>query len=144
MLGSTTKQNEIEKATKEQDEKYTNLQATIEKECAKIAEESAISPISPGQINAEKKDWRDAEIDKTEDNKKFLENKITDTKTAMDDAKGSISTFNTEIEVYCFQSTTLSLAHPTMRYSTVGLRTIKCCFLRAIHGIEGRRREARD
>ena len=42
MLGSTTKQNDIEKATKEQDEKYKNLQATIEKESAKTAEESAI------------------------------------------------------------------------------------------------------
>ena len=92
MLGSTTKQNEIEKATKEQDEKYKNLQATIEKESAKTAEESAISPIWPGQINAEKKDWRDAEIDKTEDNKKFLENKTSDTKTAIEDAKESIST----------------------------------------------------
>ena len=49
MLGSTTKQNEIEKATKEQDEKYKNLQATIEKAFAKTAEESAISPTWPGQ-----------------------------------------------------------------------------------------------
>ena len=79
--------------------------------------------------NAEKKDWRDAEIDKIEDNKKFLENKNSDTKTAIEDAKESISTFNTEIEVYCFQSITLLFAHPIMRYSTVGLRTIKCCFL---------------
>ena len=103
MLGSTTKQNEIEKATKEQDEKYKNLQATIEKEFAKTAEESAISPIWPGQINAEKKDWRDAEIDKIEDNKKFLENKTSDTKTAIEDAKESISTFNSEIEAIEWQ-----------------------------------------
>ena len=73
MLGSTTKQNEIEKATKEQDEKYKNLQATIEKASAKTPEESAISPTWSAQDIAEKKDWRDAEFDKTEDNNKFLE-----------------------------------------------------------------------
>ena len=43
------------------------------------------------------------------------------------------------LEVYCSQITTLSLADPTMRSSTVGLRSIRCCFLRAIHGNEGRR-----
>ena len=48
---------------------------------------------------AEKKDWRDAEINKTEDNKKIVENKISDTETAIEDAKESISTFNTQIEV---------------------------------------------
>ena len=49
--------------------------------------------------DAEKKDWCNAEIDKTEDNKKILENKVSDTETAIDDAKESISTLNTEIEV---------------------------------------------
>ena len=67
--------------------------------CACVCVCVCISPIWPGRINAEKKDLRDTEIDKTEDKKKFLENKITDTKTAIDDAKGSISTFNIEIEV---------------------------------------------
>ena len=37
------------------------------------------------------------------------------------------------VNFYCFQSITLLFAHPIMRYSTVGLRTIKCYFLRAIH-----------
>jgi len=48
--------------------------------------------------DAEKKDWCNAEIDKTEDNKKILENKVSDTETAIDDAKESISTLGSEIE----------------------------------------------
>ena len=39
------------------------------------------------------------------------------------------------VNFYCFQSITLLFAHPIMRYSTVGLRTIKCYFLRAIHWV---------
>merc|ERR1712159_958679 len=40
----------------------------------------------------EKKEWCEAEIDKTEDNKKVLENKVSDLETAIDDAKESITT----------------------------------------------------
>jgi len=46
----------------------------------------------------EKKEWCEAEIDKTEDNKKVLENKASDLETAIDDAKESITTLKAEIE----------------------------------------------
>merc|ERR1719198_1935638 len=46
----------------------------------------------------EKKEWCESEIDKTEDNKKVLENKVSDLETAIDDAKESITTLKAEIE----------------------------------------------
>ena len=70
----------------------------------------------------EKKDWRDAEIDKTEDNKKFLENKSSDTKTAIEDAKEFISTFNTEIEAIEWQE--LGRQHSGIAWSA---RSVQAC-----------------
>jgi len=46
----------------------------------------------------DKKEWCEAEIDKAEDNKKVLENEISDLETAIDSAKESIMTLKTEIE----------------------------------------------
>jgi len=46
----------------------------------------------------EKKEWCEAEIDKTEDNKKVLENSVADLETAIDDAKEAITTLKAEIE----------------------------------------------
>merc|ERR1711957_837023 len=48
--------------------------------------------------DADKKDYCEAEIDKTEDNKKVLQNGISDLETSIDDAKESITTLKTEIE----------------------------------------------
>jgi len=48
--------------------------------------------------DTEKKEWCESEIDKTEDNKKILENEISDLETAIDDAKEQITTLNAEIE----------------------------------------------
>jgi len=50
------------------------------------------------QADAAKKEWCEAEIDKTEDNKKVLQNEISDLETSIDDAKESITTLKTEIE----------------------------------------------
>jgi len=50
------------------------------------------------QADAEKKEWCEAEIDKTEDNKKILQNEVSDLETSIDDAKESITTLKTEIE----------------------------------------------
>jgi len=50
------------------------------------------------EADSEKKEWCEAEIDKTEDNKKVLQNEISDLETAIDDAKESISTLKVEIE----------------------------------------------
>jgi len=46
----------------------------------------------------DKKEWCEAEIDKAEDNKKVLQNEISDLETAIDSAKESIMTLKTEIE----------------------------------------------
>jgi len=50
------------------------------------------------EADTEKKEWCEAEIDKTEDNKKVLQNEISDLETAIDDAKESITTLKAEIE----------------------------------------------
>merc|ERR1719453_230274 len=50
------------------------------------------------QEDDDKKEWCEAEIDKAEDNKKVLENEISDLETAIDSAKESIMTLKTEIE----------------------------------------------
>jgi len=50
------------------------------------------------QEDTDKKEWCEAEIDKAEDNKKVLENEISDLETAIDSAKESIMTLKTEIE----------------------------------------------
>merc|ERR1719214_427767 len=50
------------------------------------------------QDDDDKKEWCEAEIDKAEDNKKVLENEISDLETAIDSAKESIMTLKTEIE----------------------------------------------
>jgi chromosome segregation ATPase len=50
------------------------------------------------QEDSDKKEWCEAELDKTEDDKKVLENEISDLETAIDSAKESIMTLKTEIE----------------------------------------------
>merc|ERR1719238_1951713 len=50
------------------------------------------------QEDTDKKEWCEAEIDKAEDNKKVLENEISDLETAIDSAKESIMTLKAEIE----------------------------------------------
>merc|ERR1719163_1975313 len=50
------------------------------------------------QEDTDKKEWCEAEIDKAEDNKKVLQNEISDLETAIDSAKESIMTLKTEIE----------------------------------------------
>jgi len=45
-----------------------------------------------------KKEWCEAELDKTEDTKKVLQNKVSDLETAIDDASESISNLKAEIE----------------------------------------------
>jgi len=45
-----------------------------------------------------KKEWCEAELDKTEDTKKELQNKVSDLETAIDDASESISNLKAEIE----------------------------------------------
>merc|ERR1719181_1561933 len=46
----------------------------------------------------EKKEWCEAEIDKTEDTKKVLQNDISDLETAISDAEESITNLKAEIE----------------------------------------------
>merc|ERR1719272_1006265 len=48
--------------------------------------------------DTDKKEWCEAELDKAEDNKKVLENEISDLETAIDSAKESIMTLKAEIE----------------------------------------------
>jgi chromosome segregation ATPase len=50
------------------------------------------------EADTEKKEWCESEIDKTEDNKKVLQNEVSDLETAIDDAKEQITTLKTEIE----------------------------------------------
>jgi len=50
------------------------------------------------QEDTDKKEWCEAELDKAEDNKKVLENEISDLETAIDSAKESIMTLKSEIE----------------------------------------------
>jgi len=50
------------------------------------------------QEDTDKKEWCEAELDKAEDNKKVLENEISDLETAIDSAKESIMTLKAEIE----------------------------------------------
>jgi chromosome segregation ATPase len=45
-----------------------------------------------------KKEWCEEELDKTEDTKKVLQNKVSDLETAIDDASESISNLKAEIE----------------------------------------------
>jgi len=45
-----------------------------------------------------KKEWCEAELDKTEDTKKVLQNKVSDLETAIDDASESITNLKAEIE----------------------------------------------
>jgi len=64
----------------------------------KLIDELVATLKKEGEADAEKKDWCESEIDKTEDNKKVLQNEISDLETAIDDAKESISTLKAEIE----------------------------------------------
>merc|ERR550514_2274527 len=45
-----------------------------------------------------KKEWCEEELDKTEDTKKVLQNKVSDLETAIDDASESITNLKAEIE----------------------------------------------
>jgi len=62
----------------------------IDELTAKLKEEQA--------EDDEKKEWCEAEIDKTEDTKKVLSNDISDLETAIDDAEESITNLKAEIE----------------------------------------------
>jgi len=62
----------------------------IDELTAKLKEEQA--------EDDEKKEWCEAEIDKTEDTKKMLSNDISDLETAIDDAEESITNLKAEIE----------------------------------------------
>jgi len=62
----------------------------IDELTAKLKEEQA--------NDDEKKEWCEAEIDKTEDTKKVLSNDISDLETSIDDAEESISNLKAEIE----------------------------------------------
>jgi len=64
----------------------------------KLIDELVATLKKEGEADAEKKDWCESEIDKTEDNKKVLQNEISDLETSIDDAKESITTLKAEIE----------------------------------------------
>jgi septal ring factor EnvC (AmiA/AmiB activator) len=64
----------------------------------KLIDELVATLKKEGEADTEKKEWCEAEIDKTEDNVKILKNEISDLETAIDDAKESISTLKVEIE----------------------------------------------
>jgi len=64
----------------------------------KLIDELVVTLKKEQAADAEKKEWCEAEIDKTEDDKKVLQNEISDLETAIDDAKESINTLKVEIE----------------------------------------------
>jgi len=64
----------------------------------KLIDELVVTLKKEGEADAEKKEYCEVEIDKTEDNKKVLQNEISDLETAIDNAKESIATLKTEIE----------------------------------------------
>merc|ERR1719326_966115 len=64
----------------------------------KLIDELVATLKKEGEADTEKKEWCEAEIDKTEDNKKVLQNEISDLETAIDDAKEQITTLKAEIE----------------------------------------------
>jgi len=64
----------------------------------KLIDELVVTLKKEQAADTEKKEWCEAEIDKTEDNKKVLQNEISDLETAIDDAKESINTLKVEIE----------------------------------------------
>jgi len=64
----------------------------------KLIDELVTTLKKEGVADAEKKEYCQVEIDKTEDNIKILHNEISDLETAIDDAKESIATLKTEIE----------------------------------------------
>jgi len=64
----------------------------------KLIDELVVTLKKEQEADSEKKDWCESELDKTEDNKKVLQNEVSDLETSIDDAKESISTLKTEIE----------------------------------------------
>jgi len=64
----------------------------------KLIDELVATLKKEGEADTEKKEWCESEIDKTEDNKKVLQNEISDLETAIDDAKEQITTLKAEIE----------------------------------------------
>ena len=64
----------------------------------KLIDELVATLKKEGEADAEKKEWCEAEIDKTEDNVKVLKNEVSDLETSIDDAKESITTLKAEIE----------------------------------------------
>merc|ERR1740117_2325009 len=58
----------------------------------KLIDELVATLKKEGEADTEKKEWCEAEIDKTEDNVKILKNEISDLETAIDDAEESITT----------------------------------------------------
>merc|ERR550537_1263355 len=64
----------------------------------KLIDELVATLKKEGDADTEKKEWCESEIDKTEDDKKVLQNEISDLETAIDDAKESITTLKAEIE----------------------------------------------
>jgi len=64
----------------------------------KLIDELVVTLKKEQEADSEKKEWCESEIDKTEDNKKVLQNEVSDLETAIDDAKEQITTLKTEIE----------------------------------------------
>jgi len=64
----------------------------------KLIDELVATLKKEGEADAEKKEWCEGEIDKTEDNVKVLKNEVSDLETSIDDAKESITTLKAEIE----------------------------------------------
>jgi len=64
----------------------------------KLIDELVATLKKEGEADTEKKEWCEAEIDKTEDNVKVLKNEVSDLETSIDDAKESITTLKAEIE----------------------------------------------
>jgi septal ring factor EnvC (AmiA/AmiB activator) len=64
----------------------------------KLIDELVATLTKEGEADTEKKEWCESEIDKTEDDKKVLQNEISDLETAIDDAKEQITTLKAEIE----------------------------------------------
>jgi len=64
----------------------------------KLIDELVVTLKKEQEADTEKKEWCESEIDKTEDNKKVLQNEVSDLETAIDDAKEQITTLKAEIE----------------------------------------------
>ena len=67
-------------------------------ETIKFIDDIVVTMKKDQAADTEKKEWWEFEIDKTEDNKKTLENETSDLETAIDDAKEQITTLNADIE----------------------------------------------